>query len=337
MFFKKLLVDKFSSLLIDNPLVADRRSSSTRASHEAEIDDILNLIDILDLQSEFSCVKFVACNLDKLPKFGPEEINIAAVVNRQAKVEASIQDISSQVHELATSQEKLLMERSAMKDMAAAVEQIVANSASHHPDIESNSRLVVELQGKLETFSSSVCSRLDHLNSLCRSSGRASAISQQPASQSAKHVDTIDRKSNLIIFGVAEDRDISVWHRAVDDILNFVVDRHVDVTDMFRLGRYVADGSGATRKPRPILIKLRVAWDKRIILSKCSKLKSYTKKGIFIVPDEPFEVRMKSAFERLKYRAENAGRRVLITDGVLVIDDVKVFSLQTGYLRNSDG
>lgn len=62
---KKLLVDKFSSLLIDNPLVADRRSSSTRASHEAEIDDILNLIDILDLQSEFSCVKFVACNLDK--------------------------------------------------------------------------------------------------------------------------------------------------------------------------------------------------------------------------------------------------------------------------------
>jgi len=48
-------------------------------------------------------------------------------------------------------------------------------------------------------------------------------------------------------------------------------------------------------------------------------------------------VRMKSTFERLKYRAENAGKRVLITDGVLVIDDVKVIYLQTGYLRNSDG
>jgi len=61
--------------------VADQRSSLSRESHEAEIDDILNLIDILDLQSEFSCFEFIACNLDNLPKFAPEEINIAAVVN----------------------------------------------------------------------------------------------------------------------------------------------------------------------------------------------------------------------------------------------------------------
>ena len=44
--------------------MAERRSSSTRASHEAEIDDILNVIEILDLQSEFGCLKFVASNLD---------------------------------------------------------------------------------------------------------------------------------------------------------------------------------------------------------------------------------------------------------------------------------
>jgi len=81
---KMLLADKFSSLLIDSALVTDRRSSSTRTSHEAEIDDILNLIHIVDLQSEFSRFKFVACNLDNLPK----EINIAALVNRQARVES---------------------------------------------------------------------------------------------------------------------------------------------------------------------------------------------------------------------------------------------------------
>ena len=88
---------------------------------------------------------------------------------------------------------------------------------------------------------------------------------------------------------------------------------------------------------------MKIMWQKytiniclALILSKCSKLKRYTKRGIFIVPDEPFEVRVKSTFERLKYRAENAGKRMLITDGVLVIDDVKVFSLQTGYLKNSD-
>jgi hypothetical protein len=29
--------------------------------------------------------------------------------------------------------------------------------------------------------------------------------------------------------------------------------------------------------------------------------------------------------------------RVSIADGILVIDDVQVFSLQNGYLRNNDG
>jgi len=102
MFFKKVTFDKLSSVLIDSPLVADRRSSSTRASHDAEIDNILHLMDILDLQSEYSHFQFVACNLDNLPKFGPDMINIAAVVNRQARVDASVQDISSRVHKLVT-------------------------------------------------------------------------------------------------------------------------------------------------------------------------------------------------------------------------------------------
>jgi len=151
-----------SSLLIDSPLVADQRSSLTRASHEAEFDEILNLIDILDSQSEFIRLKVVASNLDNLPKFGPEEINIAAVVG-QARVEASVQDILSRVHDLVTNQERLLLIESAIKDMAAAVEQIAANSASHDPDIAPTSRLVVELQGKLETFSSFDCSLTVHI------------------------------------------------------------------------------------------------------------------------------------------------------------------------------
>jgi len=91
-------------------------------------------------------------------------MNIAAVVNRKARVEESVQDISSRVHDRVTNQERLLLNELAIKDMAAAVEQITANSASRDPDIAPISRLVVELQGKLETFSSSVFSRLDHLN-----------------------------------------------------------------------------------------------------------------------------------------------------------------------------
>jgi hypothetical protein len=287
----------------------------------------------------------VASDLDNLPKFGPEEINIAAVVNRQARVDASVQDIACKVNELATNQERFLMTETSFKDMTTAVEQIAANCTNTHLDlnVEPISRLVVEMQEKLETFSSSVCSRLDRLNSLCSASVSRppsnlspGAVTHQPLRQPAE-VDIVDRKSNLIIFGVAEDRDLSVWHGEVDAILKFVVDRQVDVMDTFRIGRYTADSNGVARKPRPILVKLRVAWDKRIILSKCSKLKSYSKRGIFILPDEPVEVRRKNTVERLKYRAEKDGKSVLITDNILIIDGVKVFSLQTGYLNTVNG
>jgi hypothetical protein len=35
-----------------------------------------------------------------------------------------------------------------------------------------------------------------------------------------------------------------------------------------------------------------------------------------------------------QYRAQREGKKVAVIDGVLSIDDVKVFSLQTGYLHN---
>ena len=135
-FSKKVLVEKFSSLLVDSPFVAERRSLSTRASHEAEIDDVINVIDILDLQSEFDHLKFVPGNLDELPKFGPEKINIAVFVERQVLAEASSKDISSKIQQLAINQERLLLTGASIKDMSTANEKIAANN-------EPTSRLVV--------------------------------------------------------------------------------------------------------------------------------------------------------------------------------------------------
>lgn len=129
---------------------------------------------------------------------------------------------------------------------------------------------------------------------------------------------------------------MSVWHTTVVNILSFVIGRHVDVV-MFRLGRFVADGDGVARKPRPVLVKLRNVWDKRVVLSKCSKLKQYTQSGMFIAPDEPLETRRKNTLERLRYRAEHSGQRAVVTDGILTIDDVTIFSLKDGYLRSTHG
>jgi hypothetical protein len=311
---KRLMVGKFSSQLSSCASIAERRNSSTRAAHEAEIEDILNMFDVLDLQCAFANCKFVASDLDKLPKYGPEEMNLASVVERQLRTEESV------------------------KNVAAAVEQLTATvSCANNTcglDIESTSHLVDQLQVKLDSFSSSVCGRLDHLNDVC---SRLTSAKLSSVCTPSKQPEEADRKPNLVIFGVAEDRDVSAWHTAVDNILSFVIGHHVDVVDMFRLGRFVASGDGVTRKPRPILVKLRTIWDKRVILSKCSKLKQYSQRGIFIAPDEPIETRRKNTLERLKYRAERSGQRVVITDGCLTIDDVMVFSLKDGYLRSTNG
>ena len=128
-----------------------------------------------------------------------------------------------------------------------------------------------------------------------------------------------------------------MWHNTVKNILNFFTGHDIDVVDMFRLGRFVSSGTDTTPKPRPILVKLRVTWDKRIILSNCNKLKQYSQRGVFITADEPIEVRRKNTFERLKYRTEHANQRVLVTDGILFIGDVAVFSLSGGYIRNVNG
>jgi len=308
---KKVLIGQFSSQLGSCASTAERRNSAARASHEAEIDDIVSLCDVLDLQGCFAKCQFVARNLDNLPKFGPEELNLAAVVERQVRTEANV------------------------TDMAAAIDQLKTINVTSNIDlagIDATSRQVNELQQKLESFSSLVCARLDHLNAVCSSSlSTASSTHQQ---HEARQSDSVDRKLNIVMFGVKEDRDVSVWHKSVNDVLSFVSGHAVDVVDLFRLGRYVGNNNGSPRKPRPILIKLRTFWDKRVLMSRCSVLKQYQHAGVFIVPDESPEVRRKNTFDRLKYRAQSEGKKVVVIDGVLSVDDIAVFSLQSGYINN---
>ena len=302
---KKILTGKFAAQLGSCAFAAERRNSATRASHEAEMDDIVNLCDILDLQGCLTNCKFVSLNLDNLPKFGPEELNLAAVVDRQMRTEATVSDMAATIDQLKT-----------MKVSAAVT-----------ADSDATSRQVNELQQKLELFSSSVCARLDHLNAVCSISLTAASSSQQ---QVPRQSDDVDRKLNIVIFGVKEDRDVTVWNNSVNDVLRFVSGHDVDVIDMFRLGRFTGNSEG---RPRPVLVKLRQFWDKRIILNKSSTLKQYKQAGIFIVPDESAEVRRKSLFERLQSRAVKEGKKCVVIDGVLSVNDVPVFSLQTGYLN----
>jgi hypothetical protein len=170
---------------------------------------------------------------------------------------------------------------------------------------------------------------MDHLSAVCNTS--LSSASQQV--KTVQQPDVFDRKLNIVLFGVPEERDVSAWRRKVDDILHFITDHTVDVVDAFRLGRY---NSNAPSKARPILLKLRTVWDKRLILSRCNRLKQFSQRGIFVASDEPPEVRRKELYEKLKRRAVNDNKIVDEKDGVLFVDNVAVYSLSRGYINRVD-
>ena len=288
--------------------MSDRRNSSTRGVHEAEVDDIIGIFDVLDTRRALRGTTFVAADLGILPKFGPEEINPAAIAERQARTDAAIENISATVQRLAD---------------ACTATETTADHVSSHSAVHAS---LVDMQRKFDEFTISMNARVDQLNAVCANIQSTNASSERGV-QPDLH--PTDRRSNIIIFGIKEDRDATVWRRQVDAALHYVTDHAFDVIDMFRLGRYDAN------KTRPVLVKLRVAWDKRLILSKCSKLKNYEQRGIFITPDEPLDVRRKQTLDRLKYRAERAGESVVVNDGVLFIGGVPKFSLTDGFIHNN--
>ena len=97
---KKQLTASFSSHLSDTAYSTERRNSAQRPASEAEVDDILELMDIFDNLNILSSVQFAAVQYDRLPGYGPEEVNILTVVERQAATDQSIAALSSKVDRL---------------------------------------------------------------------------------------------------------------------------------------------------------------------------------------------------------------------------------------------
>jgi hypothetical protein len=140
---------------------------------------------------------------------------------------------------------------------------------------------------------------------------------------------------NVVFYGVPEERDSSKWRAKVDTVVQFLAGRPVEIADMLRIG-----GRYQTGRIRPVLLKLRSVWDRRILLSARPKLKDYriaenNDARVYIHPDEPLDVRRKQTFDRLKRKAESEGKSITILNDTLSIDGVAIFSSQSGYINAS--
>ena len=84
----------------------------------------------------------------------------------------------------------------------------------------------------------------------------------------------------------------------VDEMLEFLAGKSVQIRDLFRLGKSNRSFSNSSQtRPRPILIKLAVAWDRKLILLRKRNLKNFKVKHLFVREDLPIERRHKSVVD----------------------------------------
>ena len=141
----------------------------------------------------------------------------------------------------------------------------------------------------------------------------------------------VDRSRNVVINGVPENRDSRIWLDSVTEVLKITTGNNVKISDAFRLG-----GRFVTGKVRPVLVKLKSAWDRRLVAIGANKLAQCEEfKRIYVSPDEPLDVRRKATLEKLKKRAERE-KTVNISYGVLFIDEEVVFSLLISHFSHQN-
>jgi hypothetical protein len=94
---KSRIMNEFQVYLSDSPFITFRRQTTARPAFEAEIDDILGMLELLDNLDVLTLVQFAAASIDRLPRYGPNEINVCSVADKQAQVDQEITEIKGRL------------------------------------------------------------------------------------------------------------------------------------------------------------------------------------------------------------------------------------------------
>lgn len=305
-------MSEFEVYLSDCQYIITRRQTATRTAHEAEIEDILCMLDLLDNSNVLNAIQFVAVAIDRLPKYGPNEINVCAVVDRQIHIDTELAELKDALHSTAPNTDGHIQQFTAASD-----------------------KMIEAVHTRLTSATDMINGQLQQLAAICRNIQTLTTSNPHENSRtragSSAPID--DRAANIIVFGLSEDKNNSVWNSVLLNALQHVAGRPVEIADAFRIGRYNANQA----RPRPIIVKLRNVWDKRLLLSNARKLADIAEfRSIGFAPDEPLETRRKNTMKRLQYKARNEGKQVNMSENgdCLFIDGALVFSLNDGFIRN---
>ena len=156
---KKTVIDTHHVSIGDNVFTTGRRDSATRPAHEAELDDIIGLFDLLDNRCRLCTVQFVAADFDRLPKFGPEELNFGAIVDRHQQLDAAVGKLSAEVEEL-----KLTALAGPCQSGPDGHSAVISGLTELNKQFDI---FHASVNSRIVDFQASVDSHIDHLNSIC--------------------------------------------------------------------------------------------------------------------------------------------------------------------------
>ena len=179
--------------------------------------------------------------------------------------------------------------------------KVDALSAPSDSSLKAMEQLVSSLKSELAKFSSSVSS----LSASLSKKVIEPLTSQQPVSiptgkvQATTQKTTVDRSSNVILFGVPE-MPLNDTKYFIDEVTLHMIGKSVCFRDAFRIGRKKTnDDSGKSSRSRPLLIKLVNCWDRRLLLNSRRSLKFFEKSRLFIREDLPPHARQSQSNPKL--------------------------------------
>ena len=204
----------------------NRRDSDKRSQLTANLEDILQAFEVLDSSDSIPNIYCEASDLLRISSLSLDPVSEQVQANT-----SSLQSLVSTVERLEKKLSSLLVSGEANKTCASY--SAVASSVSVPPPIT--------------VASKANFAPLHHV-----ASPRKSTVIEC-------------RESNLILFGLPENRNIVDSKAIVDEMLEFLSGNSIQIKDMFRLGRFKQPVDSSSR-PRPVLIKLFSAWDRKLIL-----------------------------------------------------------------------
>ena len=284
-----------------------RRNADKQQFFDSVFADLISVFDTLDADDSLPDIYCEALDLLSLPALELDPVSKQLETNTKVLqlLHTSVESLPSKVvkplQEQASPQLKLL------KDLVDSVQKL-KDQLSRSLDVS-----IKELKDSTSQHAESAQKFKDQLSNTIVTSVKELKDSTTkyiaaPSRQANTHtrVQGSDRRNNIIIFGLKE-KPLLETRKDVESILEFLCGRAVPFNDAFRLGRF--KGSDSDHPPRPLLVKLSSAWDKRLTLAAKRNLKDFKIKRLFTREDLSPEMRKMRAQRRKENSNPHRGSR----------------------------